>query len=316
MRISLNTDGVRHLSLTQTLDLAAELGLDYLEFATGAWSSAPHLDLDAMLASASARQRLQDQLADRNLQISALTCSGNPLDPGPSGAEHDTTTRKTIELASLLGVDRVIMMSGPPAGPGDSHPNWVVVSWPPEAAELLEWQWTTKVIPYWQDLVGYANQRGIHKLCLELHAQQIVYNVPTLQRLRDAVGPTVGANLDPSHLMWMGADPLASIAALGEAVYHVHAKDTRIEPNAALRTVLETLPLFTDTPAERAWNYVTLGHGHDESFWRQFCAALTEVGYDDNLSIEHEDATVDPIEAIRGTVDLLHRVSPPSAGAL
>lgn len=49
-----------------------------------------------------------------------------------------------------------------------------------------------------------------------------------------------------------------------------------------------------DTPAERAWNYVTLGHGHDESFWRQFCAALTEVGYHDVLSIEQEDPTVDP----------------------
>jgi sugar phosphate isomerase/epimerase len=61
---------------------------------------------------------------------------------------------------------------------------------------------------------------------------------------------------------------------------------------------------------------VILCHGHDESFWRQFCAALTEVGYHDVLSIEHEDPTVDPIEAIGDTVDLLHRVSPASAGAL
>jgi sugar phosphate isomerase/epimerase len=249
-----------------------------------------------MLASASARRRLQDQLADRKLQVSALTCSGNPLDPGPSGAGHDAITRKTIDLASLLGVDRVVMMSGLPAGPGDSHPNWVVVSWPPEAAELLEWQWATKVIPYWQDLAGYASNRGIGKLCLELHPQQVVYNVPTLQRLRDAAGPVVGANLDPSHLMWMGADPLAVIAALGEAIYHVHAKDSRIEPAAAVPTVLETLPLFTGTPADRAWNYVTLGHGHDEDFWRQFCAALADADYDGGLSIEHEDVTGDAVE--------------------
>jgi sugar phosphate isomerase/epimerase len=310
VKIGLNTDSVRHLSLDQTLDLGAELDLDYLEFATGNWSSAPHLDLDATLADEGARRDLQAKLADRNLRISALTCSGNPLHPGPSGREHDAVTRRTIELAGLLGLERVVMMSGLPAGPGDSNPNWVTVSWPPEAGELLEWQWSSVVIPYWQDLVPFARQHGVQKLCLELHAQQVIYNVPTLQRLRDAVGPTVGANLDPSHLMWMGADPLASIAALGDAVYHVHAKDTRIEPNAATRTVLETMPLFTETPAERAWNYVTLGDGHDEKFWRDFCAALTAVGYDDELSIEHEDSTVEPVHGVRATVDLLRRVSP------
>lgn len=310
MKIGVNTDGVRHLSTEQTLDLAADLGLDYVEFATGNWSSAPHLNLDALLADTSARRDLQATLAERNLAISALTCSGNPLHPGPSGAEHDAVTRATIELAGLLGVERVVMMSGLPAGPGDSHPNWVTVSWPPETGQLLEWQWTEVVIPYWRQLVPFATDHGVAKLCLELHPGQVVYNVPTLNRLRDAVGETVGANFDPSHLMWMGGDPVAIAGALGEAIYHVHAKDARIEPPAATRTVFETMPLFTDTPAERAWNYVTLGDGHDESFWRRFLAALTDAGYDDVLSIEHEDTTIDPVEGIRHTVDLLRRVSP------
>jgi sugar phosphate isomerase/epimerase len=110
--------------------------------------------------------------------------------------------------------------------------------------------------------------------------------------------------------MWMGADPLVIAATLGDAIYHVHAKDARIEPNAATRTVLETMPLFTDTPGERAWNYVTLGDGHDESFWRRFCAALAEADYDDVLSIEHEDTTIDPVDGVRRTVDLLRRVNP------
>jgi sugar phosphate isomerase/epimerase len=310
MKIGMNTDGVGHLSLDQTLDLAAELGLDYVEFATGNWSSAPHLGLDAMLTDPGARRDLQAKLAERGLRISALTCSGNPLHPGPSGREHDAVTRATIELAGLLGVERVVLMSGLPAGPGDSHPNWVTVSWPPETGELLEWQWTSVVIPYWRALVPFANRHGLAKLCLEMHPQQVVYNVPTLHRLREAVGPTVGANFDPSHLMWMGADPLVIAAALGDAIYHVHAKDARIEPNAATRTVLETMPLFTDTPGERAWNYVTLGDGHDESFWRRFCAALAEADYDDVLSIEHEDTTIDPVDGVRRTVDLLRRVNP------
>ena len=138
-----------------------------------------------------------------------------------------------------------------------------------------------------------------------MHGQQVVYNVPTLQRLREAVGPVVGANYDPSHLMWMGADPIAAIDALGDAIYHVHAKDTRIEPTVALRSRLETSP----DVAERAWNYVTLGHGHDATFWREFCAALQQAGYDDVLSIEHEDQSMDPVEAVTESVALLRSVT-------
>jgi sugar phosphate isomerase/epimerase len=310
MKIGLNTDGVRHLSLDQTLDLAAELGLDYVEFATGNWSSAPHVDLQRLHADEGARRDLLAKLAERNLQISALTCSGNPLHPGQSGREHDAVTCQTIELAGMLGLDRIVMMSGLPAGPGDSNPNWITVSWPPEAAELLEWQWTEIVIPYWRQLVPFANNNGVTRIGLELHPQQVVYNVPTVLRLRESVGETVGANFDPSHLMWMGADPIAIAGALGEAIYHVHAKDARIEPPAATRTILETMPLFTDTPEQRAWNYVTLGDGHDEDFWRRFLAALADAGYTDVLSIEHEDTTIDPVDGIRHTVDLLRRVSP------
>lgn len=110
MKIGLNTDGVRHLSLDQTLDLVAELGLDYVEFATGNWSSAPHVDLQRLHADAGARRDLLAKLAERNLQISALTCSGNPLHrrplwfelapgaharrsgPAPEGVRHDATT--------------------------------------------------------------------------------------------------------------------------------------------------------------------------------------------------------------------------------
>lgn len=218
MKIGLNTDSVGHLPLAETLDLAAELGLDCVEFPTGAWSTAPHVDLDRLLDSDAARRELLAQVADRGLAISALTCSGNPLHPGPTGREHDEVTRKTIALAPLLGVDRVVMMSGLPGGPGDANPNWITVSWPPETTQILDWQWTEVVIPYWRDLVGHAQAQGIHKLALEMHAHQAVYNVPTLLRLREEVGPAVGANFDPSHLMWMDADPLAAIEALGEAI--------------------------------------------------------------------------------------------------
>jgi sugar phosphate isomerase/epimerase len=305
VKIGMNTDSVGELSHDAALDLAAELGLECVELATGAWSSAPHLDIDELLASSQARDALRAAMADRGLQISALTCSGNPLDPSRRGRSHDEVTRKTIELAARLDVERVILMSGLPAGRGDTHPNWVIVSWPPEAFELLEWQWNEVVLPYWRDLAAFAKSAGEVRLCTEPHAGQVVYNAPTLLRLREAVGDTVGANLDPSHLMWMGADPLQSIRELGDAIYHVHAKDTRIEASVSSRTLLETIPLLDGDREARAWNYVTLGDGHPEEFWVQFCRELRLVGYDDCLSIEHEDSAVSPVDGVRRSAELL-----------
>jgi sugar phosphate isomerase/epimerase len=305
MKIGLNTDSLGALSIDDMLDLAGELGIETVEFPTGAWSPAPHVALDRLLESDAARRELLARVEDRGLAISALTCNGNQLDP-VSGGAHDAVTRKTIALAPLLGVDRIVLMSGCPGGPGDRWANWITVAWPPETAEVLRYQWDEVVIPYWRDLVSYAGGHGVEKLCIEMHGQQVVYSVPTLLRLREAVGPQVGANYDPSHLMWMGADPIAAIDALGDAIFHVHAKDTRLESDRlALASRIETTP--NDQPQDRSWNYVTLGHGHDEAFWAEFCRALRRVGYDDVLSIEHEDTSMTPEAGVRESVELLRR---------
>jgi len=307
MRIGLVTDGLADLSLDALLRTAAELGIDTLEFGCGNWSSAPHLSLDDMLASQPARDAFVGKVAAHGLAISALNCSGNPLHPGARGEAHRAVTSRTIRLAGMLGVKRVVMMSGCPGGPGDANANWVTTAWPPEAARVLDWQWSEQVIPYWRGLVVEARTAGVDRLCLELHGQQNVYNVGTLFRLREAVGPVVGANLDPSHLFWMGADPLAAVPALGEAIYHVHAKDTRINPTVApVHALLDTTP--TDRLAERAWSYVTLGDGHDAGWWRSFCGGLRAAGYDDVLSIEHEDMALPPLEGVRRSVSLLRGV--------
>lgn len=305
MKLGLLTDSASQRTLDDALDLAAELGLDYVELATGNWSNAPHIDVHELVESASARDELVAKIADRGLKLSALNCSGNPLHPGPSGRAHNDVTHKTIALAPLLGTDRVVMMSGLPAGPGDTHPNWVTVAWPPETAAMLEWQWTEVLIPYWRDLAGFAKGHGLGRFCLELHAHQLVYNVPSLLRLREAVGDILGANLDPSHLMWMGADPLAAVDGLGDAIHHVHAKDTQLTGHSELTSVLETRP-FDDVP-NRAWNYVTLGRGHDVDFWRQFCDRLVAGGYDDVLSIEHEDVALSQDDGIREAVSVLRQ---------
>lgn len=304
MRIGLVTDGLPALAFEELLRTAAELGIETLEFGCGNWSSAPHLHIAELLGSQSARDAFLGRIKAHGLEISALNCSGNPLHPGELGAGHRCVTSDTIRLAGMLGVRRVVMMSGCPGGPGDMNANWVTTAWPPEAVRVLESQWSEQVIPYWRGLAAEARVAGVEHLCLELHGQQNVFNVRTLLRLREAVGPVVGANLDPSHLFWMGADPLAAVTALGEAIYHVHAKDTRINASmAAVHGLLDVTP--NDRVSERAWSYVTLGDGHGPAWWRAFCATLRQAGYDDVLSIEHEDLALPPLEGIRRSVDVL-----------
>lgn len=304
MRIGLVGDSLADLPFDALLRTAAELGIATLEFGCGNWSPAPHLKLDALLESDAARRAFLAKLKDHGLGISALNCSGNPLHPGESGARHRDVASKTIRLAGLLGVSRVVTMSGCPGGPGDANANWITTAWPPETARVLAWQWDEVLIPYWKTVVAEARAAGVEKLCLELHGQQNVFNVATLHRLRNAVGATVGANFDPSHLFWMGADPIAAARALGDAIHHVHAKDTRIDMgNAGINSVIDTTPL--DRLPERSWFYVTLGFGHDLLWWRQFCTVLRLAGYDDVLSIEHEDLLLSPLDGVRRSVDLL-----------
>jgi len=308
MRIGLVTDSLGHLPFDELLETAAKLGIQTIELGCGGWSSAPHVNLDLLLESETERKNFAAKIRDHGLEISALNCSGNQLAPGERGKSHDRVVRNTIKLARLLGIDRIVMMSGLPGGPGDQNANWITTAWPPEGHEILRYQWDDVAIPYWHDLVKQARGNGIERICVEQHAHQLVYNTETLLQLRDAVGETVGVNLDPSHAIWMGGDPLRAIRQLQGAIYHVHAKDTRIDPhNREINTLLETKP--NERVAERSWNYVTLGYGHSEIWWRDFVVQLKQNGYDDVLSIEHEDYSLAPLVGVRKSVELLRNVT-------
>jgi hypothetical protein len=119
------------------------------------------------------------------------------------------------------------------------------------------------------------------------------YSVDTFFRLREAAGDTVGVNFDPSHLMWMGADPLAANRGARRLDLPCPRQGYPDRPAACRRNGrLETKPAAEWTG--RAWNYVT----HDEAWWRRFCAALAAIGYDDVLSIEYEDMALPPAKAL------------------
>ncbi len=307
MRIGLTTDSLGQLTFDELLETAAKLGIQTLEFGCGNWSAAPHLNLNVLLGREAERANFLAKIRAHGLQISALNCSGNQLAPGQRGKSHDEVVRGTLKLAGLLGVRRIVMMSGLPGGPGDQNANWITTAWPPEVHEILRYQWQDVALPYWRDLAEEARANGVEKICIEQHAHQLVYNSETALKLRDAIGELVGVNFDPSHALWMGGDPLRAIRQLRGAIYHVHAKDTRIDPqNSALNTLLETKP--NDRVAERAWNYVTLGYGHSEIWWRDFVIQLRQNGYDDVLSIEHEDYSLPPVVGVSRSVELLKNV--------
>lgn len=309
MKLGIVSDSLANLSLTALADACVALGIEGVEVNTGNWSTAPHLDLALLVADAGARRAFRDVFAARGLEIIALNCNGNPLHP-TDGARQSRCVADTIRLAGMLGVPKVCLMSGLPAGgPEDRLPNWVVSSWPPETGAILRWQWTEKLLPYWSDLARLAAEHGVAQLAVEMHGNQLVYNAPTLLRLREEVGPVVGANLDPSHLFWMGGDPLSAIDLLGAAIFHVHAKDTFLNaPRQAVTGLLDGGPL--EDIAGRAWSYITLGYGHGESWWREFCYRLRMVGYDGWLSIEHEDVLLSRMEGVARSVGLLRAVAP------
>jgi sugar phosphate isomerase/epimerase len=309
MKIGMVTDSLGHLSLDDMLDTAARLGIKGVEFNAANWTSAPHMDLKALLDAPAERRNLLKSVTSCGLEIIALNANGNQLHP-TEGDRQSEALHDTIRLAGSLGIETVVLMSGLPEGAaGDKMPNWVVSSWPPETQTMLNYQWEERALPYWAKLAAFAKEHGVNKLAVELHGNQLVYNVPTLLRLRKEIGPIVGANLDPSHLMWMGADPLAAIDALGSAILHTHAKDTFInKPVAALTSRLENGSLM-DVPS-RAWSYITLGYGNDQQFWKDFSYRLRMVGYDGWLSIEHEDVMLSREEGVRKSVELLQAVAP------
>jgi sugar phosphate isomerase/epimerase len=310
MEIGLYAESAGLSSLDETLSRARHLGITRIELSTGGQNPRPFLDVDALLESESRRRTLLDQISEHGMSLSALNISAFPLHPGV-GEVHTELTRKTIQLAGELGVSRIIAQSGAPGdAPGSSVPNWITYPWPDDMRETVRRQWD-QGIGLWRDLSEYGMSLGVTRICFELHPVNLVYNVPTLLAMREAVGDAIGANFDPSHLMWQGMDIPACIRAIGPAVFHVHIKDVMMHPhNQALVGVLDNRPdvMFRDRP----WNFCTPGFGHDDRWWREFFVALDDIGYDDVVSIENEDPYLPGIQGVERTVPFLRDVMSPS----
>jgi sugar phosphate isomerase/epimerase len=294
--------------LEKALEYIKNAGLDAIELGAGNYPGTDHCDPDVLLNDDGEMEKFKKLIADHGLIISALSCHGNPIHPNKEFArQNHEAQRKAILLAERLGVDVVNTFSGCPGGSdSDKYPNWVTCPWPPHFLEIVEWQWKEKVIPYWKEENDFAREHGI-KIALEMHPGFVVYNTETLLKLREAAGEQIGANFDPSHLFWQGIDPIASIRKLGKAIFHIHAKDTKICPyNTPINGVLDTKHYGDEI--NRSWIFRTIGYGHDYSFWKDFVSNLRMVGYDGVLSIEHEDSLMSANEGLMKAVAMLKQV--------
>uniref|UniRef100_UPI002892A8B4 sugar phosphate isomerase/epimerase family protein n=1 Tax=Pantoea sp. UBA5923 TaxID=1947038 RepID=UPI002892A8B4 len=178
-------------------------------------------------------------------------------------------------------------------------------SWPGYMPGVIDYQWNEVAIPWWKKFVQHAKQHGVEQIALEEFPSQLVYNPSTLLRLRNAVDDMIGMNLDPSHLIAMGADPIAAARKLEGAIFHVHGKDARIERGLAdIDGLMEYQPV-TNTKT-RTWNYVAVGCGQDLKWWKEFFSVLRMTGYDGDVSLEMEDLTMSVEAGLRTSIDALN----------
>lgn len=309
MELSVMSPVLAQMSLEESLKYLSELGVDSLELGAGGYPGTAHMDAEEYISNPSKIDELKALLDKYNMKLSAIACHGNPVHPDKAAAEkfHNQFVA-SMKVAAQLGVDTIIGFSGCPGDCAESkNPNWVTCAWPPEYLDILDWQWNEVIIPYWKKTAALAKEIGIKKIAFEMHPGFCVYNPKTLLKLREAVGDIIGANFDPSHLFWQGIDPVEAIKSLKGAIYHFHAKDTRIdEANTNVNGVLDT-GNYGDVLG-RSWVFRTVGYGHNAQVWNDIISALKAVGYDGAISIEHEDALMSPKEGLEKAISFLKNI--------
>ena len=308
MKVGVLTALFGGMKLNDVIEYVSKLGLEAVEIGTGNYPGAPHINVGELLRSGKKIKEYKKKLADKGLEISALSCHGNPLHPNKAiaGAHHNVH-QDTVKLAEKMGIKTVNNFSGCPGGTSrDKYPNWVTCPWPEDFSEIVKWQWEEVAIPYWSREAKFAADHGV-RIGFEMHPGFLVYNTETLLKLRRECGKSLGANFDPSHLFWQGMDPLVSLLKLKGCVYHVHAKDCRVDPvNTSANGVLDTKSYGDEI--NRSWIFRTVGYGHGETWWRDFVSTLRLIGYDGVLSIEHEDSLMSANEGFEKAVVFLQNI--------
>ena len=315
MQLSICTDVFGKIPFTEMLDKVKAYGINAVEMTAGGWGGCCFIPSAEELINDEAKlAAFKAELDKREMSISALNCSGNPLTDTPMSRAHSKTMHDTLVLAGKLGVKTVVTMSGLPAGaPGDKTPNWFVstISWPEYdgfnyMAEGVKYQWKVAA-EWWKEYCQCAKANGVEKIAIEEFPGALVHNVRTFNKLCEVVGEdsdVLGLNLDPSNLMLQGAEPIAAARALGDKIFYIHGKDARIERYMAdVDGLLENLPV--ECSKDRTWNYVAVGCGRDLQWWKEFFSVCKMMGYDGYVSLEMEDLTMSVEAGLQTSIDAL-----------
>jgi sugar phosphate isomerase/epimerase len=234
------------------------------------YAGVTHVDVtDFTSAKADDVRRL---LADAKIQISALGFYPNPL--SPNREESDAAVahlRRVIQAAALLGLKTVTTFIGR---------DWtksVDDNWP----RLLE---------VWQPLVKFAAGNGIRigiENCPMLFSRDewpggknIATSPKIWRRLFNDLGPNIGLNYDPSHMIWQRMDYLAPMREFKDRLFHMHAKDVRID-----RERLNDVGILAHSSEYHTPKLPGMGDVN----WGRFFSVLTDVGYDGPVCVEVED---------------------------
>jgi sugar phosphate isomerase/epimerase len=306
MRLGVFLEAFLDRTLDDTLKLLASVvpQVRALEIGVGGFAPAPHCDAIRLLRDDAARREWSSRIEERGFVMSALNVAGNPLDPDTAVARaHDEDLRNAVRLAAALGVDRVVAMTGCPAGtPGDRTAHFDAGGWLPYLAGVGDKQWDDVVGPYWEKMADFAKREHPELLiCFELHPGTAAHNTETFERFA-AISDNLAANLDPSHLFWQRMDPLVVASRLSR-IGHAHAKDVVFnDDELAVEGLLDRRWSATDPRAP--WTFATVGRGHDAEWWSSFMSLLAERGVE-TISIEHEDPTVSAEEGIAASAAVL-----------
>ena len=269
---------VPDLSLEQVLALARDEGFDCVELmcwpagkAERRYAGITHVDVTSFTKDDAAR--VNELAARYGVRISGLGYYPNPLDPDEAAARnHAEHIRKVIAAAALLGVNQMNTFIGrDPARSVDAN-------WP-------------RVLDTWRPLAAFAEDHGVrvgiencpmYFTADEWPGGRNVAVSPAIWRrmFADVPSPSLGLNYDPSHLVWQQMDHLAPLREFRDKLFHVHAKDVRVDRHRLNDVGILATPLEYHLPKLP---------GLGEIDWGRFFSVLTDVGYTGPVCVEVED---------------------------
>lgn len=289
MQLGFVTAILPELSLAEVLKFAGETGYDCVEVmcwppskAERRYAGITHLDAtDFTSAKASEVRR---QIEESGVNISALGYYPNPLTPNLAEAEAAVAhLRKVIQAAALLGLPTVNTFIGR---------DWtksVDDNWP-------------RLQETWQPLVKFAQGNGVRigiENCPMLFSRDewpggknIATSPQIWRRLFNDLGPNLGLNYDPSHLIWQHMDEIAPLREFKDRLFHIHAKDVRIDRERLNQVGILAHPSEYHTPKLPGLGDVN---------WGRFFSALTDAAYTGPVCVEVEDRAYEHSLAARQT---------------